>query len=74
VTLLEVHGIYGGYGGVDILNGVDLTVDESQIVVMIGPNGAGKSTMMKAIFGLVRIRSGRIRFAGEDITLSLIHI
>jgi branched-chain amino acid transport system ATP-binding protein len=68
VTLLEVHRIYGGYGGVDILNGVDLTVDEGRIVVVIGPNGAGKSTVMKAIFGLVRVRSGTIRFAGEDIT------
>jgi branched-chain amino acid transport system ATP-binding protein len=68
VTLLEVHRIYGGYGGVDILNGVDLTIDEGQIVVVIGPNGAGKSTVMKTIFGLVRVRSGTIRFAGENIT------
>ena len=68
MTLLEVHRIYGGYGGVDILNGVDLTIDEGQIVVVIGPNGAGKSTVMKTIFGLVRVRSGTIRFAGENIT------
>ena len=68
MSLLEVERVSGGYGGVDILNGVDLVVDEGQIVVMIGPNGAGKSTAMKAIFGLVRVRTGTIRFAGEDIT------
>src|SRR5690606_17507740 len=68
VSLLEVRDVYGGYGAADILNGVDLTLDEGQIVVIIGPNGAGKSTLMKAVFGLVRVRSGTIRFAGEDIT------
>ncbi|HLT03324.1 MAG TPA: ABC transporter ATP-binding protein [Geminicoccaceae bacterium] len=68
MSLLEVRDVYGGYGAADILNGVDLTLDEGQIVVIIGPNGAGKSTLMKAVFGLVRVRSGTIRFAGEDIT------
>ncbi|MGH6896855.1 MAG: ABC transporter ATP-binding protein [Geminicoccaceae bacterium] len=68
MSLLEAHGVYGGYGGVDILNGVDLAVEGGQIVVVIGPNGAGKSTAMKAIFGLVRVRSGRVYFAGEDIS------
>ncbi len=68
MSLLAAQGVYGGYGGADILNGVDLLVDEGQIVVVIGPNGAGKSTAMKAIFGLVRARAGRIRFAREDIT------
>ena len=68
MSLLEAQGVYGGYGGVDILNGVDLAVDRGQIVVIIGPNGAGKSTAMKAIFGLVRVRAGSIRFDGEAIT------
>jgi branched-chain amino acid transport system ATP-binding protein len=68
VSLLEAERVYGGYGGVDILNGVDLAVDDGQIVVVIGPNGAGKSTVMKAIFGLVRVRAGRVSLAGEDIT------
>jgi len=68
VSLLEAQGVYGGYGGVDILNGVDLAVDPGQIVVIIGPNGAGKSTAMKAIFGLVRVRAGSISFDGEAIT------
>jgi branched-chain amino acid transport system ATP-binding protein len=68
VSFLEARGVYGGYGEVDILNGVDLAVERGQIVVIIGPNGAGKSTAMKAIFGLVRVREGTIRFDGEEIT------
>lgn len=68
MSFLEARGVYGGYGGVDILNGVDLVVERGQIVVIIGPNGAGKSTAMKAIFGLVRVRAGRVTFDGEDIT------
>jgi branched-chain amino acid transport system ATP-binding protein len=68
VSLLEARGIYGGYGGVDILNGVDLDVGAGEIVVIIGPNGAGKSTVMKAVFGLVRVRQGSVRLDGEDIT------
>jgi branched-chain amino acid transport system ATP-binding protein len=68
LSLLEAHGVHGGYGGVDVLHGVDLAVDEGRIVVVIGPNGAGKSTAMKAIFGLVWVRAGRVSFAGEDIT------
>ena len=68
MSLLSVEDIYGGYGDVDILNGVNLKVDAGEIVVIIGPNGAGKSTAMKAIFGLVRVREGRIIFDGKDIT------
>jgi len=68
MTLLSVEDVYGGYGDVDILNGVDLKVDSGEIVVIIGPNGAGKSTAMKAIFGLVRVREGRIVFDGKEIT------
>jgi branched-chain amino acid transport system ATP-binding protein len=68
VSLLEARGIYGGYGGVDILNGVDLDVGRGEIVVIIGPNGAGKSTAMKAVFGLVRVRRGTVHLDGEDIT------
>ncbi len=67
-ALLEMRAVRGGYGGVDILNGIDLAVREREIVVVIGPNGAGKSTAMKAIFGLVAVREGEIRFKGQDIT------
>lgn len=58
----------GGYGGMDILNGVDITVDTQEIVVIIGANGAGKSTAMKALFGLVALRGGNVRFDGADVT------
>ncbi len=68
MSLLEVKGIYGGYGGADILHGVEFRVEPGEIVVIIGPNGAGKSTVMKAIFGLVSVREGHIFFIGEEIT------
>jgi branched-chain amino acid transport system ATP-binding protein len=65
--MLEAEGLVGGYGGADILKGVSVRLDAGEIVVIIGPNGAGKSTVMKAVFGLVALREGRITFAGEDI-------
>ena len=68
MSLLEAQTIYGGYGGVDILNGVDMRVEEGELVVIVGPNGAGKSTAMKAIIGLVKVREGHIRFNGQEIT------
>lgn len=68
MSVLSVEGIRGGYGDVDILNGVDMKVEPGEIVVIIGPNGAGKSTVMKAVFGLVKVREGRIVFRDRDIT------
>lgn len=58
----------GGYGATDILHGCTLSVDKGQIAVIVGPNGAGKSTAMKAVFGMLRLRGGHVRIAGEDIT------
>jgi branched-chain amino acid transport system ATP-binding protein len=52
----------------DVLNGVSVTVEPGEIVSIIGPNGAGKSTVMKAVFGLLRVRKGSVRFSGRDIT------
>lgn len=68
MSLLRAEGMVGGYGGMDILKGVDLVVEPGEIVVVVGPNGAGKSTAMKAVFGLVRLRAGRVLFEGEDVT------
>lgn len=68
MTLLLAQGLVGGYGGMDILQGVDLEVGADEIAVIVGANGAGKSTAMKAIFGLVRLREGTVTFTGEDIT------
>lgn len=59
----------GGYGkGPDILHGCTISVDRGEIAVIVGPNGAGKSTAMKAIFGMLDVRSGAVRLGGEDIT------
>jgi len=68
LSLLELADVHGGYGEVDILHGVSLGVDAGEIVVIVGPNGAGKSTALKAVFGLVQIRSGRVVFDGRDLT------
>lgn len=68
MSLLHADGIRGGYGDTDILHGVSVAIDAGEIGVIVGPNGAGKSTAMKAMFGLVRVRSGTVRFDGRDIT------
>ncbi|CUI00834.1 ABC transporter ATP-binding protein [Leisingera aquaemixtae] len=59
----------GGYGkGPDILHDCTIAVDKGEIAVIVGPNGAGKSTAMKAVFGMLNVRSGSVRLDGEDIT------
>ncbi|GGW21889.1 ABC transporter ATP-binding protein [Gemmobacter lanyuensis] len=58
----------GGYGGADILHGCTIAVERGEIAVIVGPNGAGKSTAMKAVFGMLKLREGRVRLDGEDIT------
>lgn len=66
--LLDIQDLYSGYRGVDILKGIHLKVNPGQMVVIIGPNGAGKSTVLKSLFGLATIRSGRVLFQESDIT------
>lgn len=68
MALLETHDIYAGYGGMNILNGVKMSIEQDEIGVIVGPNGAGKSTTLKAIFGLLNISDGNISLRGEDIT------
>jgi branched-chain amino acid transport system ATP-binding protein len=58
----------GGYGGADILNDCTISVDKGEIAVIVGPNGAGKSTAMKAIFGMLGLREGRVLLGDQDIT------
>ena len=58
----------GGYGPVDILHNCTIAVEKGQIAVIVGPNGAGKSTAMKAVFGMLNLRAGRVMLDGEDIT------
>jgi branched-chain amino acid transport system ATP-binding protein len=66
--LLAVRDLDAGYGDLQILSDVDLTVDDGEYVTIVGPNGAGKSTVMKSVFGLTRIFGGTVSFDGEDIT------
>jgi branched-chain amino acid transport system ATP-binding protein len=67
--LVEMKDVIAGYlPGVDILTGVNLTLSEGELVGIIGPNGAGKSTLVKAMFGLVGIRSGVVTLRNEVIT------
>src|SRR6266851_1705706 len=69
MALLEVEGLVGGYrADLDILHGVTLRVEEGQMVSIIGPNGAGKSTVLRAIFGIVRLKRGNVRLSGRDVT------
>ena len=68
VPLLVAQGLTGGYGKLDILHDVSLTVNVGEIVSIIGPNGAGKSTAFKTIVGFLRPRQGSVSFNGEDIT------
>ncbi|MGI8336194.1 ABC transporter ATP-binding protein [Actinomadura scrupuli] len=66
--LLEVEDIHVHYGKIEALKGVTLQVDEGEIVTLIGANGAGKTTTLKTISGLRPLTSGRITFAGKDIS------
>jgi branched-chain amino acid transport system ATP-binding protein len=66
--LLQIRGVKTFYGNIIALKGVDVDVNEGEIVTLIGANGAGKSTLMMTIFGSPRAREGRITYAGRDIT------
>ncbi|WP_255197489.1 ABC transporter ATP-binding protein [Halorarius litoreus] len=68
MTLLEVTDLQAGYGDLQILDGIDLTVDRGEYVTIIGPNGAGKSTLMDSIFGLTDHKGGTVTYDGTDIT------
>ncbi len=67
-VVLEATDVVAGYlPGIDILNGCSMTVKEGELIGIIGPNGAGKSTFLKALFGLVTVRSGSVTLRGESI-------
>jgi branched-chain amino acid transport system ATP-binding protein len=69
MALLEIRDVRAGYGaGPDILNGVTITIDAGRSACIVGPNGAGKSTTLKAVAGLVKVRSGEVHFDGERIS------
>ena len=66
--MLEVTALRAGYGAIEILRGVDLSVGAGEIVALLGSNGAGKSTLNNNLSGLYRPFGGRVRFDGKDIT------
>ena len=66
--LLSIRGVETFYGNIMALKGIDLNVNEGEIVTLIGANGSGKSTLMMTIFGNPRARKGAITFDGQDIT------
>ena len=67
-TLLQIAGLEAGYGRKQVLHGVDLTVASGEVVALMGHNGAGKTTAIRAVLGSVRVTSGRIAVAGQDVT------
>jgi len=69
VSALRGEQMTGGYGtGADILHDCSIGVDSGEIAVIVGPNGAGKSTAMKAVFGMLTLREGKVTMNGKDIT------
>jgi branched-chain amino acid transport system ATP-binding protein len=66
-TLLNLTGIQAGYGEINVLWGVDLTLVRGEITALVGSNGAGKSTLMRTLSGLIVPTAGRIDWAGEDL-------
>src|SRR5579859_4852514 len=68
MPLLEVSAVRARYGSIEALKGISLTVGEGEVVTLIGSNGAGKSTTLRSISGLTPASSGKIMFAGQDIT------
>jgi ABC-type branched-subunit amino acid transport system ATPase component len=67
MSLLDVTDLVAGYGDLEVLHGVDLSVDEGEYVALVGPNGAGKSTVMKTIVGIATHMDGAITFDGTSI-------
>jgi branched-chain amino acid transport system ATP-binding protein len=67
MAMLELKGVHAHYGEIEALSGIDVTVDEGEIVTLIGTNGAGKSTTLRAISGLTPPSAGSIRFEGKAI-------
>lgn len=68
MTFLSGENLVVGYGAADILHGCSINVNKGEIAVIVGPNGSGKSTAMKAIFGMLNLKSGSVKIDGEDIT------
>ncbi len=66
--MLVIEDLYSGYGELKVLKGVNISVGKNEIVALIGPNGAGKSTVIKSIFNISDVSSGKVTFRDQDIT------
>ena len=71
--MLSIAGVHSFYGNIEALRGVDLDVQQGEIVTLIGANGAGKSTLLMTVFGNPRAAVGSVHFDGYDITTKLAH-
>jgi len=67
MTMLKIHGLRSGYGKIEVLHDVEVTIEPGQIVTLIGANGAGKTTLLKTVSGLIRPAAGTIEFDGKSI-------
>ena len=67
MSMLEIKGLRSGYGKIEVLHDVDMSITQGQIVTLIGANGAGKTTLLKTISGLIRTTAGSIEFNGQNI-------
>ncbi|MEM4657394.1 MAG: ABC transporter ATP-binding protein [Candidatus Methanosuratincola sp.] len=66
--MIELQGVDSGYGKFHVLFGINVRFEKGRLTVVVGPNGSGKSTVLKTIFGLTSVYSGKVLFKGEDIT------
>jgi branched-chain amino acid transport system ATP-binding protein len=73
VTMLSIRDLRSGYGKIEVLHNIALSIDQGQIVTLIGANGAGKTTLLKTISGLIRPTAGAIEFEGENIARKPAH-
>jgi branched-chain amino acid transport system ATP-binding protein len=72
-ALLEVRGVHAGYGGSEVLHGVDLHVGAGEVVALLGRNGMGKTTLVRTICGLHPARRGEVSFRGERVAAGAAH-
>jgi len=73
MAMLSIAGVHTFYGNIEALRGVDLDVQQGEIVTLIGANGAGKSTLLMTVFGNPRAARGTVHFDGQNITRKLAH-
>lgn len=70
---LTVENLWSGYGGIAILQGVDLSIGEAEVVAVLGPNGVGKTTLMKTLAGSLKAQRGTVKCDGRDVTYTAAH-